>query len=270
MSRRNLIRPVQSVLSLATVGTLVAACAAVHAASEPPGAAPARADIGQSSAPSLQSSDPDPDPAADPTSEPTEPTLTTLPGLGPKTEAAIPATAQQVVLATGQGKTSSSATIRLFERVPGGWQAASPLWNGHNALHGWTEHHHNSDLHSPIGIYTLTAAGGLLPDPGTALHYTRSKAFTVNGVGFTGDALAGAFDYVIAIDYNRIPGTSPLDASEPLGAAAGTGIWLHVDHGGPTHACVSVPRDGMKQLLLTLDPAQHPVIVMGDKDWLAR
>jgi len=31
-----------------------------------------------------------------------------------------------------------------------------------------------------------------------------------------------------------------------------------------------VPRDDMKQLLLSLDPALHPVIVMGDGASLAR
>ncbi|MFF3514085.1 L,D-transpeptidase family protein [Streptomyces sp. NPDC002573] len=53
------------------------------------------------------------------------------------------------------------------------------------------------------------------------------------------------------------------------GTAAG-GIWIHVDHGGPTHACVSLSRTHMKQLLRALDPADHPVVVMGDADSLAR
>ena len=154
--------------------------------------------------------------------------------------------------------------MQLFTRVPGGWQAALPAWPAHNALHGWTEDHHESDLKSPIGVFGLTDAGGLLPDPGTKLHYTQSNTFTVNGVGFHGEPLAGSFDYVIAINYNRVPGTSPIDPTMPMGASRGGGIWLHVDHGGPTHACVSVPRDDMKQLLMTLDPALHPVIVMGD------
>jgi hypothetical protein len=45
----------------------------------------------------------------------------------------------------------------------------------------------------------------------------------------------------MAIDYNRVKGTSPLDRTSPPGADKGGGIWLHVDHGGPTHACVSLP-----------------------------
>ncbi|MFE3906359.1 L,D-transpeptidase family protein [Streptomyces sp. NPDC059153] len=51
---------------------------------------------------------------------------------------------------------------------------------------------------------------------------------------------------------------------QDLGASKGGGVWLHADHGGPTHACVSLPEKDMKELLRTLDPALHPVIVMGD------
>ncbi|WP_223297598.1 L,D-transpeptidase family protein [Catenulispora acidiphila] len=196
--------------------------------------------------------------------------MSSLPGLGSHTLAAVPASAQQVVLAVGGGKTSSDATVQLFTRVPGGWQSAAPAWPAHNALHGWTDEHYASDLKSPIGVYNLTDAGGLLPDPGTKLHYTQSSHFTINGTGFRDEPLAGSYDYVIAINYNRAPGTSPMDPTMPMGAGRGGGIWLHVDHGGPTHACVSVPKDDMKQLLLTLDPALHPVIVMGDGASLAR
>ena len=198
------------------------------------------------------------------------PVVTSLPGLGPRTLAAVPASASQVILAVGGSKTSSNATVQLFTRVPGGWQPTAPAWTAHNALHGWTDDHYAGDLKSPIGVFSLTDAGGLLPDPGTKLRYTQSSHFTINGTGFDHEPLAGAYDYVIAINYNRAPGTSPMDPTMPMGADRGGGIWLHVDHGGPTHACVSVPRDDMKQLLLTLDPALHPVIVMGDGASLAR
>ena len=50
----------------------------------------------------------------------------------------------------------------------------------------------------------------------------------------------------------------------------GGGIWLHVDHGGPTQGCVSLSRAHMRALLRTLDPGRHPVVVMGDAARLAR
>ncbi|CAM5716431.1 L,D-transpeptidase family protein [Streptomyces canus] len=192
-----------------------------------------------------------------------------IPGLGPKTWAKVPVDTRQAVVVTGRGRDSSASGVVLYERTEAGWQAGAS-WPAHNALKGWTDHHLAGDLRSPIGVYTLTDAGGLLKDPGTRLPYDRGVGFTAPGTGFEGEPLAGSFDYVIAINYNRQPGTSPLDWTRPLGAGRGGGIWLHVDHGGPTHGCVSVAEEHMKELLQTLDPDLHPVVVMGDANSLAR
>jgi L,D-peptidoglycan transpeptidase YkuD (ErfK/YbiS/YcfS/YnhG family) len=192
-----------------------------------------------------------------------------LPGLGPKTLAEIPSDARQTVVVTGRGKDSPLSTVVLYERTTTGWQAGAS-WPAHNALKGWSDHHTGGDLHSPIGVYGLTDAGGLLGDPGTRLPYHHSGGFTSPGTGFEGESLAGSFDYVVAINYNREPGTSPLDWTRPLGASRGGGIWFHVDHGGPTHGCVSIAEQHMKELLRALDPGLHPVVVMGDAKSLAR
>jgi len=192
-----------------------------------------------------------------------------IPGLGPRTWAKVPAEARQAVVVTGRGRDSSASTVTLYERTGAGWRAGAD-WPAHNALKGWSDHHMAGDLRSPIGVYTLTDAGGLLKDPGTKLPYDRGVGFTAPGTGFEGEPLAGSFDYVIAINYNRKPGTSPLDWTRPLGAGRGGGIWLHVDHGGPTHGCVSIAEKHMKDLLRTLDPDLHPVVVMGDAKSLNR
>ncbi|MGW5464823.1 L,D-transpeptidase family protein [Streptomyces sp. NPDC003996] len=191
-----------------------------------------------------------------------------IPGLGPVRSAAIPERCEQAVVVTGRGKDSPLCTVALHQRTTAGWQTG-PRWPGHNALRGWSAHHVLDDLRSPFGVYTLSDAGGLLPDPGSKLPYHRSGGFHSPGTGFEGEPLEGCFDYVIAIDYNRRPGTSPLDWTRPLGPKRGGGVWLHVDHGGPTHGCVSVGKGHMRELLRTLDPARHPVVVMGHADWLA-
>ncbi|MFJ3671000.1 hypothetical protein ACIPSE_31510 [Streptomyces sp. NPDC090106] len=192
-----------------------------------------------------------------------------LPGLGPKTWAQVPDRTRQAVVVTGRGRNSPLSTVVLYERTTEGWEAGEP-WPAHNALKGWTDHHRLNDLRSPIGVYTLSDAGGRLPDPGTRLPYHHDQGFTVSGTGFEGEPLAGSFDYVVAIDYNREPGTSPRDWTRPLGAGRGGGIWFHVDHDGPTHACVSIAERHMRDLLAALDPARHPVVVMGDATALAR
>lgn len=202
---------------------------------------------------------------AAPTSLPHE-----LPGIGPRTLAKIPERSRQVLLVTGEGRDSSRSKAVLYERAANGDWRPGATWPAHNARRGWTDKHMQGDLRSPIGVFGLTDAGGLHADPGSKLPYERSRSFTAVGTGFEGEPLAGSFDYVVAINYNRVAGTSPLDWTRPLGASRGGGIWVHVDHGGPTQGCVSIAERHMRDLLRTLDPARHPVIVMGDAKSLAR
>jgi L,D-peptidoglycan transpeptidase YkuD (ErfK/YbiS/YcfS/YnhG family) len=196
--------------------------------------------------------------------------LQQLPGLGPGFLAKVPANAQQVLLVTGKGKNQNTGTAVLYTRAADGSWQPGPTWSARNALDGWTTDHHAGDLHSPIGVFSLTDAGGLDANPGTKLPYLHSTAFTSPGTGFEGESLADAFDYVVAINYNHVPGTSPLSPERPMGASRGGGIWVHVDHGGPTHGCVALAKADMAILLRDLDPGKHPVIVMGDAASLAQ
>jgi L,D-peptidoglycan transpeptidase YkuD (ErfK/YbiS/YcfS/YnhG family) len=207
--------------------------------------------------------------AASGAASPTAQLPTAIPGLGPTTRAKIPAASSQVLVASGKAKNSSDTLVTLWSRTKDGHWKSGATWPAHNALDGWTATHHAGDLHSPIGVYALSDAGGFDPDPGSKLPYYHSSEFQAGGVGFEGEPLDQAFDYVIAIDYNRVPGNSPLDGTQPLGESRGGGIWVHVDHGGPTHGCVSVAASHMVELLRTLVPADHPVIVMGDKGSLS-
>ncbi|MBM7437826.1 hypothetical protein [Streptomyces sp. HB132] len=195
-----------------------------------------------------------------------------IPDLGPQTRAQIPAEARQAVVVTGQGPDSNRSEVVLYDLDDPalGWRPGAGPWPAHNGMEGWTDHHLADDLRSPAGVFGLTDAGGRLPDPGALLPYDEQSRFAVSGEGFLGEPLEGSFDYVVAINYNRTPGTSPLDRTRPLGAERGGGIWIHVDHGGPTQGCVSLTEDRMRELLLTLDPAKYPVIVMGDAASLAR
>ncbi|MGW6915981.1 L,D-transpeptidase family protein [Kitasatospora sp. NPDC054939] len=192
-----------------------------------------------------------------------------IPGVGPAFLAKIPADTTQVVLASGQEKNANRSTVTLWTRTPEGRWTAGESWQGHNAYRGWTTDHNEGDLRSPIGVFSLTDAGGRKADPGSKLPYDKDPLFVVSGTGFAGEPLAGSFDYVVAINYNRVAGNSPLDARRPNGSRKGGGIWLHVDHGGPTHGCISVPEANMAELIRLLDPAAKPVIVMGDATSLA-
>ncbi|MEO3972681.1 L,D-transpeptidase family protein [Streptomyces sp. CAU 1734] len=194
-----------------------------------------------------------------------------IPGLGPRTFARIGPATRQVLVVTGATMDTNRATAVLHERDRArGWKPVLGPWPARNALRGWTEDHRLNDLRSPIGMYGLTDAGGRSRDPGTELPYHRWPGYTPSGTNSEGESIAGAFDHVVAINYNRKAGVSPQDWTRPLGEAKGGGIWVHVDHGGPTQGCVSLSKARVAELLRQLDPGARPVVVMGPAASLAR
>ncbi|MEV6315313.1 L,D-transpeptidase family protein [Streptomyces sp. NPDC051776] len=190
--------------------------------------------------------------------------LKRIPGLGERIRSRIPAGAGQVVAVYGRGEDSAEATVELWTKNGGTWDRTR-RWTGHNGKRGWTADHRQGDKRSPLGVFTLTDAGGVLPDPGPGkgLPYSRSASFAAPRSW--AKSHWHDFDYVIAIDYNRVKGTAPNDPSRPEGQAKGGSIWLHMDHGSGTSGCVSLSKSGMEYLLRTLDPALNPVVVMGDR-----
>ncbi|MFF3059615.1 hypothetical protein [Streptomyces sp. NPDC057909] len=188
--------------------------------------------------------------------------LKRIPDVGDRLYAQIPENSRQVVAVYGVGKHSADSTVVLYTKHGATWDTTGS-WKAHNGRKGWTTEHHEDDKRSPVGVFTLTDAGGALADPGALLPYTQSAS--IQAPRYWSKPYWHDFDYVIAIDYNRVKGTAPNDPTRPLGQSKGGSIWLHMDHGSGTSACVSLPKSAMQLLLRTLDPKQHPVVVMGDK-----
>lgn len=187
---------------------------------------------------------------------------TRVPGVGDRWQRRIPTGSRQVVAVYGEGRDSADATIVLYVKRGPVWDRVRG-WPGHNGKKGWTTDHRAGDNRSPVGVFTLSDAGGVLRDPGSKLPYTRSASFAAPR--WWAKSYWRDFDYVIAVDYNRVRGTPPNDPVRPQGERKGGGIWLHMDHGSGTSACVSLSESGMRYLLRTLDPALRPVAVMGDR-----
>ncbi|MBQ0887740.1 L,D-transpeptidase family protein [Streptomyces sp. RM72] len=191
---------------------------------------------------------------------------TRIPDVGDRLQKRIPDDSRQVVAVYGDGRDSADSTVVLYTKQGSAWHRARS-WAAHNGTKGWTTDHHENDKRSPVGVFTLSDAGGVLPDPdpapGTGLPYSRSASFAAPR--WWAKSYWHDFDYVIAIDYNRVKGTPPNDPTRPEGTSKGGSIWLHMDHGSGTSACVSLPKSAMEYLLRTLDPDRHPVVVMGDR-----
>ncbi|NEB76682.1 hypothetical protein G3I40_15840 [Streptomyces sp. SID14478] len=188
--------------------------------------------------------------------------LKRIPEIGDRYQKQIPANSRQVVAVYGDGKDSADSTIALYTKSGDTWKKARS-WSGHNGKKGWTTDHQEGDNRSPVGVFTLSDAGGVLSDPGAKLPYTQTAS--IQAPHYWAKSHWHDFDYVVAIDYNRVKGTAPNDPTRPQGQSKGGSIWLHMDHGSGTSACVSQSKANMEYLLKTLDPAQHPVVVMGDK-----
>ncbi|MBV2352833.1 L,D-transpeptidase family protein [Streptomyces sp. J2-1] len=197
---------------------------------------------------------------------PAEAGTVTIPGVGGLLQRRIPATTGQVLVVYGEGRDSAESTVVFYTRHRDGWRPAG-AWAAHNGRQGWTTDHHAGDERSPVGVFSLTDAGGALPDPGTRLPYTHDTGAYAPPYAWD-PAHLHDFDYVVAIDYNRVRGAPPHDRVRPWGGELGGGIWLHVDHGDGTAACVSVAEEVMEHLLRTLDPARHPVVIMGNREEL--
>ncbi|MEU6812668.1 L,D-transpeptidase family protein [Streptomyces sp. NPDC046831] len=194
-------------------------------------------------------------------SQPSQPPR--VPGVGARLWQRVPADTRQVVAVYGESEDSPDSTLVLYEKRGSQWELTAG-WPAHNGKQGWTTDHRMGDERSPVGVFTLSDAGGVLPDPGTRFPYLQDEqAFT--SPYYWDESHWHDFDYVIAIDYNRRRGVPPDDPTRPQGEAKGGGIWLHLDHGNGTLGCVSVPKEAMERLLRTLDPKQNPVVVMGDK-----
>ncbi|MEY9844422.1 L,D-peptidoglycan transpeptidase YkuD (ErfK/YbiS/YcfS/YnhG family) [Streptacidiphilus sp. BW17] len=184
-------------------------------------------------------------------------------GIGPRTWSQVPGSARQIVLVQGAGWNSSHNTVSLWQFSNGSWQRVAQ-WSGHNGERGWTSDHYAGDMHTPTGVYTLHNAGGRLPNPGTRLSYQYSRGlYALGGHSANGASRSRLFDYVVAIDYNRVVGAPPTDQRRPMGYYRGGGIWFHVSDGNYTAGCVSNPENDMRLTERWLDPAAHPVIVMG-------
>ncbi|MEU8589200.1 hypothetical protein AB0C59_19665 [Streptomyces sp. NPDC048664] len=188
--------------------------------------------------------------------------LKRIPGIGDRLWRQVPSGSRQVVAVYGAGRNSPDSTVTLYTKHGSTWRAEQS-WAAHNGRKGWTTDHREDDKRSPVGVFTLSDAGGVLDPPATKLPYTKSASFQAPHTW--AKPYWHDFDYVIAIDYNRVKGTPPNSSVRPQGESKGGNIWLHMDHGSGTSACVSLPKSAMERLIHTLDPAQHPVVVMGDK-----
>ena len=140
-------------------------------------------------------------------------------------------------------------------------------WEAHNGKKGWTTDHREGDKRSPVGVFTLTDAGGVLRRPGCQAPVQPSRRRSGAAL-LAEDALArlrlrhrhrlqprqGHFADRPHAPAGPVEGRQHLAAHGPRQRHLGLCEPVQVGHGVPA------AHPG---------PGKHPVVVMGDKAALA-
>ena len=184
-------------------------------------------------------------PSPKPTSRPKPPTCRVPSGVR----------AAQVVLVTSSG---SSATVRACRRTATGYARELGPYYGHVGRNGVSWSKREGDLKTPAGTYPLRGGFGARANPGLAQGwfrvdsndvwvddsqsslYNTHQRKPVSGRWDSAENLLNtpAYNYAQVIGYNesRTPGK-------------GSAIFFHVDTGGGTAGCVSLPTSALLAVL---------------------
>lgn len=165
-------------------------------------------------------------------------------------------TAPQVVLVDSAG---ASATVRACRRTGSGYTTELGPYYGHVGRNGVSANKREGDLKTPAGVFPLRGGFGAHANPGLRIGswlrvdsqdvwvddsgsglYNTHQRTPANGRWDSAEKLLNqpAYNYAQVIGYNenRTPG---------LGSA----IFLHVDKGGGTAGCVSLPTQALLAVL---------------------
>jgi len=151
-------------------------------------------------------------------------------------------------------------TFSRWEKSGGCWVQLSSWWSL-NGFKGWHERPWTGSLRSPIGVFSLTDAGGRLRNPGTAMRYHYGPKKYERG-GYKISYPVQLYNYVIAINYNRRIGKPPRNTNQP-DRTTGSGYWIHQRGLGSTRGCVSLTKSQLVTTLRWMQPTALPHIIMG-------
>ncbi|MFI6262921.1 L,D-transpeptidase [Micromonospora sp. NPDC051006] len=192
----------------------------------------------------------------------------------------LPDATNQVVIVTGNGYSTTYATLETFAKVGGHWTAVSAPLPARIGSKGFSDNHVEGVATTPTGVYSFgPTMYGIAADPGVRFPYHRLVAndwwnenvnsplyntfqhSTTNPGGYS-EALwqeVPAYTHFAVITYNMPP-----NVAKPV-PGAGSGIFLHefsTASGNATAGCVSLSHANLLKVLTWLDPARSPRIVM--------
>jgi L,D-peptidoglycan transpeptidase YkuD (ErfK/YbiS/YcfS/YnhG family) len=179
----------------------------------------------------------------------------------------------QVVTVQAASSLSRVAVVRTWQlNADGQYVRVSGPFIAFVGWHG-VGHTREGAERTPSGVFTLTQAFGNEANNGTRLPYFRAgpddwwdedpssprynrHVISRYSPGVNSENLyySGAvYAHAVVINYNM----------NPVIKGAGSGFFLHVSDGIPTHGCVAIPANDLNVVMRWLNPAEHPVISIG-------
>jgi L,D-peptidoglycan transpeptidase YkuD (ErfK/YbiS/YcfS/YnhG family) len=183
-----------------------------------------------------------------------------------------PATGPQGQLITVTASYGSTyATLTAYDITGAGWVQQFGPWTARVGYNGIAAPgtKREGDGKTPSGAYAFSFFFGVLPNPGVSFPYRNVYSYDywdddplsplynewvdtrTQNPGISPEPMDNvpAYNYGAVIAYNtaRTPGL-------------GSGIFLHVDTGGSTAGCVSLPQSELVTVLTWLNPADNPAI----------
>lgn len=195
----------------------------------------------------------------------------------------LPARSRQVV--TVNRTSGTRARVTLWQRTSDGWQRLARSKAGRIGYGGLVRPRARKQGSgtTPLGTFRLLwsfgthqraagwdlrhrtiAAGDYWVQDNTSAYYNRYRNKADGGFRWwlpASDVNSSERlrDYPTEYEYAIVTG---FNYAHPV-RHRGSGIFLHVNGGGPTAGCVSAPRRLLVRTMDTLDPDQRPVIAIG-------
>jgi L,D-peptidoglycan transpeptidase YkuD (ErfK/YbiS/YcfS/YnhG family) len=187
--------------------------------------------------------------------------------------------ARQLITVEAPTYRTTHATLRLWSRGTGAcWTAAGGPWAARVGRNGLSGNRREGDGTTPTGVYGIAPVMyGTAPDPGVRFAYRRLLC----GDWWNEDAASPTYNSFQHVACGRRPPFRVFTPGmweqprayphlavvefnmHPVVPGRGSGIFLHVQTGGPTSGCISLERATLVRVLRWLRPDARPQIAIG-------
>jgi L,D-peptidoglycan transpeptidase YkuD (ErfK/YbiS/YcfS/YnhG family) len=187
--------------------------------------------------------------------------------------------ASQVIVVDAPSAASTTATLSTYQNDGAGWYQVFGPMPAVDGAGGWVPaaSRTEGDEAAPEGMFPIGAEMyGVSANPGTKFPYHQlvcgdwwdedPNSPTYNSFQHVACGTTPPFagnSEALWTEGNAYPSMAVIDFNTPPTGPLGSGIFLHDNIGYPTQGCISLPLSDLDQVLTWLDPARHPVIVMG-------